>query len=532
MISAPFFQDPGFSDFVNHPRIAQLMTEKNIQFMNVKDFMSNFLMNDPDELVTPRIGARLPLDQAIHDGQVERYKKLPRELFTALNILLMKTCSTKVDPIYTAGVVEKCFEPDSGYEMVFVVKKSVSPVSPKSPGTMFRNMKMKAVLGFCVVFIKPTGSRGDLVAKVDLICSKAHGLSNLMLGLYLHIIKSRPNFVPMGGLEVSDGYNNPSAYCAYRRMRFEVPVDSPSGDTVQMVYMETDLEHETSESIIDLVFQPRAPVEAFCDKSLTNAIIKDEIRKVLVMRFCFLHPSIQIASASKPKMPVDILAPLMSTRYSVLFLLLEPADDRSRHTVFEEYYKDLLQRKGDKVLTLVSYVSIAEQFIKECVLGTVYFTSFLTEKQLAANCDKIIHKITSLTNNPHNFNSLYFQYTGIQASDIVDHDTLQELFLSKNRSAISATMSQTQGALFKRQPIASASVADTVFSDLKLHSGNSPVEAPSKEQCVKVVSTMATRKSRHPRNISSRSAACSKYGKRWVGATVKNLLTELAEESK
>lgn len=452
-MAALFFDLPAFSSFIGEPTVQRILTEKNISILTSRQLL-DYLCNVPEEFTTITRPARMtPDEQQAFDDKVERYRNLRINTIKDMINAGINMCISEVNEFYTKeAIFDALMKNDSLSDAVFILKNVVSPISHSpsaSPSVHYRKRKIKAIVGFCIIKTIPVAAQW--AAKIDLICSRMQGLSSIFIGLFLYILKQQPTAIQVASLQVSNGFENVSAYCAYRRMGFSLVTNRPVNATLQLVHMENDLaQYPAPDAIIDSIIQRSDAVDPFCDKGISE-VIRKQIKSVMVMQFCLLHYAFQTQTATPPLLilPRDMLDALRNQSYSVLFLLLEQNDPVTRKTAFEAAYKRISPILQESIYDITTYKHFAEYFIKSLLDNFFHITDFFTQDQLLSACDSIIQKLLAIR-TPKDFYAMYLAYTGITMRDALDHAALQDLFFADNRSEASQRHSQTQGKLFKR----------------------------------------------------------------------------------
>jgi len=448
-----FFDLPGFSSFIENPTIQQILSEKNISILTSRQMLT-YLCDIPEEFtnISPPSTKMTYDEQQEFDDKVERYRTLRANTIRDMVNAGIHMCIGEVNEHYTKEAIFYALESDSFADAVFIVKNTISPIAHSpgaSPSVQYRASKIKAIVGFCIIKTIPFGS--DWAAKIDLICSRMQGLSSLFIGLCLYILKQQPTAIQVASLELSNGFNNVSAYCAYRRMGFSLITNRLVNAFLSMIHMENDLtQYPTPDAIIDSIVQRPAGIDPFCDKSISE-VIRRQIKSVMIMQFCLLHYAFQTPQTIRPLfiLPQQLVNELRHQYHSVLFLLLEHNDPVTHKTAFEAVYHRLSPILQESIYNITTYRHFAEFFIK-CLLDNVlHLTDFFTKDQLLSACDSIIQKLLAIR-NPKDFYDMYLTYTGISMRTDLDHAILQDLFFAENRSEVSQRHSQTQGKLFKR----------------------------------------------------------------------------------
>jgi len=309
------------------------------------------------------------------------------------------------------------------------------------------------------------------------------GLSSLLIGTYLYIIKSTPLYEQVGKLELAGGYTNVNAYCSYRRMNFVTDYSAVALETggVALITMINNMSQYTSpEDIIHTIFHPKQGTDHYCVRTIPEAI-KTYIYNTLIMQLLLSNA----AFYQDAKQPSSFFTPSAQAHYLLAqegliimsFLLLEPTERTQPFTPFEKFYRHLHHTNSAELVQITTYIDFARRFLTDCLRNTVHLYDYFTIKELADACESVIEQLITITAQPslttgrftrrvkaalrrrpsqtpaqHTETTVYHSYTGINITDNIDHDTLQALFFADARTPVSemASVTQTQAKLFKR----------------------------------------------------------------------------------
>lgn len=179
-------------------------------------------------------------------------------------------CKTLNEELIKTYIIET-FKPNSGYEILFIMKDN------KMVGFLI------ARIGACARY------PGQYM--IDFVCTSVKGISSLLLGACMFAIKTKTMISAYSDflsttimLSCANGFDNPAAYCSYRKMGFAIDhqlfVTSVSGVTcieehIRDLPMSVDVHSTTTDDIVQLMVTSSLIKDPMCDRRLSlEALVK------------------------------------------------------------------------------------------------------------------------------------------------------------------------------------------------------------------------------------------------------------------
>lgn len=475
-MTSRFFKDDIMNTFQTNPEINRYLVEKNIRLMNSAQLLQYLYQPSPtaDRADVEHIFSSRMRVRAFKENIIQELSKLHQSM-----------CPGIWNPYVHGATLDSIDPDDRDNDILVVVKNQSSPIAHPpntSPTKKYISRKMKNVVGFVVVVTNHVYKEH----KLDLICARMSGLSNLLIGCYLYIIKATPLYEQVGKLDLAGGYTNVNAYCSYRRMNFVTDYSEAALEkgSISLISMINDMSQYTSpEQIIHTIFHPTHSIDHYCVRTIPEEI-KTYIYNTLIVRLLLSNAGFH--QHDKPPSGVftasTITHNLLTQEGLVImfFLLLEPTERTQPYTPFEKYYRHLHDSDAAALVQLTSYTAFAEHFLIGCLGNKVHMDDYFTIKELADACESVIEQLITIpaplpglvqpkgrftrrvraalrrrpsqTPNQISASTIYHSYTGIHIADNIDHAALQALFFAEARTPVSETASitQTQAKLFKR----------------------------------------------------------------------------------
>lgn len=135
---------------------------------------------------------------------------------------------------YITSMFNESFKDNSGYEILFIIKRTNPDKKTRRLG---KTTDLSTMEGFLIAK-KGECRRYPWQYMVEIICTKVRGISSFLLGACLLTIKKKSTLEDSTVgykvmLKSMDGFENPAAYCGYRKMGFsldpDIYVTTPNG---------------------------------------------------------------------------------------------------------------------------------------------------------------------------------------------------------------------------------------------------------------------------------------------------------------
>jgi hypothetical protein len=232
----------------------------NYKLINAEEFRSYL-----NEGVNFNVGTRRNVVSQLETPLLRKETRQSALMETANQIAaemlaIKKAMCPTVSPHYVESSILRSFSlayPD--YDIIVILKPSIkSPSVPKMGSridyaTLARKQKISKIVGFLIAQKGECPKYPDAYS-VNLICTRERGISAFLLGCYMFSIKSHPEYVQKGLLELSDEYANLNGFCAYRKMGFFMDPDIFTGNclhfSMKMLPMSVHVDSLSFEDII------------------------------------------------------------------------------------------------------------------------------------------------------------------------------------------------------------------------------------------------------------------------------------------
>jgi len=264
---------------------------RNYILLNAEEFMSYL-----SEGLHTSVGMRESVPSKFR--QTQRRKTINKERMDIIAKEAVKVnqnmCPTVASQYVSQSFVKSLSTLHTSYDIIVVIKPSARATRKYTvrEGSRYINHekthlenKMAKIVGFLIAQKGECQKYPEAYA-VNLICTRERGISGLLLGCYMYSIKSHPEYMQKGLLELSDEFRNVNGFCAYRKMGFRIDADIFTskirvGDCLEfstyMLPMSVELGEVSRHQIIERCTQSVAIDEAICHR-LFLARPESEIR--------------------------------------------------------------------------------------------------------------------------------------------------------------------------------------------------------------------------------------------------------------
>jgi len=231
---------------------------------------SLFNRDDMLEFIDAGNKKQTSMEKKPEEKKEETPERTMEEKISTVIIVAQNICKTLNYEVIEISIKES-FKPNSGYEILFIMKGS--------------NM-----VGFLIAR-RGACQRYPGQYMIDFVCTSVKGISSLLLGACMFAIKTKPMIPAYSGvlssrimLSCANGFDNPAAYCSYRKMGFAIDHDLFVTDTngvtcikehIRDLPMSVDVRRTTTDEIVQLMVTSSNKKDPMCDRRLSlEALVK------------------------------------------------------------------------------------------------------------------------------------------------------------------------------------------------------------------------------------------------------------------
>jgi len=439
---------------------------RNYKLFNAEEFMSYL-----SEGLQASVGMRASVPSMFR--RTQRRQTINEETMDIVAkeaVKLNQNMCPTVDPLYISqSFVKSLSTLHTSYDIIVVIKPSARATNKHTvrEGSRYINHekmhienKMAKIVGF-LISEKGECKKYPEAYAVKLICTRERGISGLLLGCYMYSIKSHPEYMQKGLLELAGEFRNVNGFCAYRKMGFQIDADIFTskirvGDclefSIYMLPMSVELDEVSRHQIIQRCTQSVAIDEAICHRLFlarpeSEIRIKDEKFRIRIIGLYRLYYHVSMLFAEiHPYRFSEIMYEcftMMETRTKQSIPLLEE--------IFKKYDRKTPksnERKRDYRAKLKAAFFNYFDKVREFENSTI--TTFLKKNAMTVLSENIRELIASTATHPPGFQRDTFPLNLIKEEIADTLDSYESMFDYDSPSPLTKSPSRTSSPLSSR----------------------------------------------------------------------------------
>jgi len=394
---------------------------KEYRILNRKELLAH--IKDPRPEVGSRAAAAMSVDTASRaEIKAQDYKAREQDLLQQLLHLNAFMCEKQVNRGYTKNSTTNSLI-TKDYDILAIVDDDLLDKPFPLIQGLTNSHEINTIVGF-IIAQRAECPKYDNGYVVNLICTRAQGISKFLLGGYLYAIKSNRHLLQYGILELAGAFGNLDGFCAYGNLGFVLDPDIftpeideahlPRGiELIEYQYMKQCLSYSSDmlpmsvdlsqyENLDDIIYTLgsgngiiRFGSGAVCDRNATAAE-KDRLKRLnayLYLATMLSHKEFRNNGWELTKIPYQLLLDL-----SVEIKLLKSPIALVSHITDQNKKRDELRRIGTAIesigkhcISILVAVTLNRQIDALDKLNEI-FTTILTDGVLA----NIIKEINNL----------------------------------------------------------------------------------------------------------------------------------------
>jgi len=195
---------------------------KEYRILNRKELLAH--IKDPRPEVGSRATAQMIVDTASRaEIKAQDYKAREQDLLQQLLHLNAFMCEKQVNRGYTKNSTTNSLNTED-YDILAIVDDDLLDKPFPLIQGLTNSHEINTIVGF-IIAQRGECPKYDKGYVVNLICTRAQGISKFLLGGYLYAIKSNRHLLQYGILELAGAFGNLDGFCAYGNLGFVLDPD-------------------------------------------------------------------------------------------------------------------------------------------------------------------------------------------------------------------------------------------------------------------------------------------------------------------
>jgi len=195
---------------------------KDYHILNRKELLAH--IKDPGPEVGSRAAAQMSVDAASRaEIKAQNYKAREQDLLQQLLHLNAFMCEKQVNRGYTKNSTTNSLNTED-YDILAIVDDDLLDKPFPLIQGLTNSHEINTIVGF-IIAQRGECPKYDNGYVVNLICTRAQGISKFLLGGYLYAIKSNERLLQLGILELAGAFGNLDGFCAYGNLGFVLDPD-------------------------------------------------------------------------------------------------------------------------------------------------------------------------------------------------------------------------------------------------------------------------------------------------------------------